>query len=300
MTIKVVCATDLLSKSDGAVVRAGLLAERLGANLTLLHVVGPHNAAAVLEERLRTAQVSMTSRMHASRWGRGYTPAVSILPGVPARLILETLEQSRSALLILGPHRPRPVRDILEGTIAEKALSSKACPVLIVRDLPQASYRRVLLALDASEASATAARAASSLVLTPDVEAAVVHVCEPAYAGPGYHAETLQRRAMRVIRNMLERERVSFPYEISVARGDPAAAILGAIKQYQPDLLVMGTRGLGRLRRAFLGSVANRVLQGVSCDALIVPEGSFVGLRRKGLIGGRRSGRWVNDEKLVG
>jgi len=297
MKIKVLCATDLLSKTDAAVVRAGLLAERLEAELTLLHVVVSHAAGAPLEERLRSARGHMTSRMQASMWGRAYTPEVSIVPGVPARVILEALEHSKGTLLILGPHHPRALRDILEGTIAEKALSSRTSPVLIVKHPPRGSYRRVLLALDASDASATAARAASSLVLMSDVEAAVVHAYEPAYPGiPDHHVGGLQAEALRAIRNMLEREGVAFPYDISVAGGEPAAAILDAIKQYQPDLLVMGTRGLSRLRRAFLGSVANRVLQAVSCDALIVPEGSFVAPRRRGLAGGR-SARWVNDRE---
>jgi hypothetical protein len=42
----------------------------------------------------------------------------------------------------------------------------------------------------------------------------------------------------------------------------------------QPDLLVMGTGGDGRIRRALLGSVANRILAFASTDVLIVPDGS--------------------------
>jgi hypothetical protein len=41
----------------------------------------------------------------------------------------------------------------------------------------------------------------------------------------------------------------------------------------QPDLLVMGTRGDGGIRRTLLGSVANRILAAANTDVLIVPDG---------------------------
>ena len=43
--------------------------------------------------------------------------------------------------------------------------------------------------------------------------------------------------------------------------GNPVQTILRAIGKRQPDLLVMGTRGDGRMRRAVLGSVANQLLK---------------------------------------
>jgi nucleotide-binding universal stress UspA family protein len=40
------------------------------------------------------------------------------------------------------------------------------------------------------------------------------------------------------------------------------------------DLLVLGTRGHGRIRRALLGSTAHEVLRETECDVLLVPEGA--------------------------
>ena len=55
--------------------------------------------------------------------------------------------------------------------------------MLIVQDEVRTSYRRVLLALDFSEASASALRAAESLVLAPEMEARIVHAHQPPYEG---------------------------------------------------------------------------------------------------------------------
>ena len=50
----------------------------------------------------------------------------------------------------------------------------------------------------------------------------------------------------------------------------------------------MGTHAVGRLRRALVGSIANRVLHETTCDVLIVPEGSFGVSRNKRAFGERR------------
>lgn len=276
--MKIVCATDLLPKTETAIARAAELADRLGADLTLLHVVSVEAGEAALEERLQLALRQITARVRPPLWQAQCTPHVGVRPGNPARLILDAIEQSKARLLVLGPHRRRPLRDIMDGTIVEKAIESRKCPVLIARAAPQGPYRKVLLALDASGASVSAVNAAATLVLTPDSAAQVIHVQEPPYAGiPEEHLGKLAEDATRSIRSLLGRERTYLAEtEIRVAHGAPADGILRSIEQYQPDLLVMGTRGMGRLRRALLGSVASRVLEETERDTLIVPEGSFV------------------------
>jgi hypothetical protein len=39
--MRILCATDLLFKTDAAIGRAGILSDQLGADLTFLHVVVP-------------------------------------------------------------------------------------------------------------------------------------------------------------------------------------------------------------------------------------------------------------------
>ena len=60
--MNILCATDLLPKSDAAVERAGMLADQLTTDLTLLHVVVPSASERALEETLHTALAHMRSR----------------------------------------------------------------------------------------------------------------------------------------------------------------------------------------------------------------------------------------------
>ena len=299
--MKLLCATDLLPKSEAAIARAGLLTDQLGADLTLLHVVAPTESERALEQTLQMALGHMKSRAQRPFWRAVRKPNVAVRTGSPARLILDTIAQSKVGLIVLGPHRQRPLRDALEGTIAEKVLASRRCPVLVVQREPVGRYRRVLLALDTSDASASAIRAAESLVLTPEAEARVVHAHEPPYEGmlhyAGIGADSIagyaagwSREAATAVRDLLKYESADFArYDIRVEQSPPASAILRAVDLHQADLLVMGTRGGGRLHRALLGSVANRVLHNASCDVLIVPESSVGASKRKSVPGAYRS-----------
>jgi nucleotide-binding universal stress UspA family protein len=52
--------------------------------------------------------------------------------------------------------------------------------------------------------------------------------------------------------------------------GDPAEEIIGTAKSRKVDLIVMGSRGHGRLAGLLLGSVAQKVLAHAPCSVLVV------------------------------
>jgi nucleotide-binding universal stress UspA family protein len=52
--------------------------------------------------------------------------------------------------------------------------------------------------------------------------------------------------------------------------GDPADEILRAAESYDVDVIVMGSRGLGRFSRAFLGSVSAKVCNHANSTCVIV------------------------------
>jgi nucleotide-binding universal stress UspA family protein len=55
-----------------------------------------------------------------------------------------------------------------------------------------------------------------------------------------------------------------------LVEGRPGDRIIGAAKEGDFNLIVMGSRGLGGIKEFFLGSVADRVADEASCPVLIV------------------------------
>ncbi|WP_161828481.1 universal stress protein [Steroidobacter agaridevorans] len=277
---RLLCATDLLPKSERAIDRAGMLAEELGAELSLLHVVSPTASERVLEQSLQIAMNRMRSRARPPLWRHGSEPKIIVRTGNPARLICDTVAQEQSGLLVVGPHERRDVLEGLSGTIAEKVLAARKSPLLFVQTSADVSYRNVLFAVDLSAEAELAVRAAETLVLSRDARATAIHVCVPPLRGmvpsttAALRATVAQRQLTGAIHDLLTRASADCSrYDVVVEEGHPIPALLRAVETHRPQLLVMGTRAMGRMRRALLGSVANQLLKEVvDCDVLVVPR----------------------------
>jgi nucleotide-binding universal stress UspA family protein len=263
-----------------------MLAATLGAKLSLLHVAVPTESDQLLEEDVERAKSRLQARTSEPLWRHGASPSIALRTGTPARELSKMARELDAALVVLGMHHKRPVRDVLVGTIALQLLSALTCPVLIVRRMPLSAYRNVLLALDPGRASAEAVRTAEALVIDAAARASVVHAYQPRYselmtaagiAGDviDSYTDSWKRESKAGLRDMLTRvSQDASRYELLLENAATAVAVASVIRRLNPDLLVLGTRGRGRLKRAFLGSVAQRIMAAARSDILIVPERS--------------------------
>ncbi|MEP7246037.1 MAG: universal stress protein [Gammaproteobacteria bacterium] len=282
--MRILCGTDLLPKASSALDRAGMLALRLDAELTLLHVVPLTESERMLEQDMQRARGLLESQAKLPLWHHGVQPRVCVRSGGAARILIDTATELDASLVVLGTHRKRPVRDALAGTLAERLLGELECPVLIVHRMPWYAYRNVLLALDLSRASANAVRAAEDLVLPAGTRASVVHAYQPPHDGIlasagiageviDEYSERWKQQAYTGLSELLgEVSEDSSRYDVVLENATTTAAVQNVAARLKPDLLVVGTRGRGRWRRALLGSVANRILSSVKSDVLVVPD----------------------------
>jgi universal stress protein E len=283
--MKLLCATDLLPKTEAAIERAGFLSESLGADLTLVHAVTPEAAdGGTLEQRMRRKSAKLATRTSAPVWRWDSRADVNVSCGRPSRVVLDTAYRQDARLLILGPHRADAFADAVSGTITEKVLGAAACPVLIAQQEVQGDYRNVLVALDGSPRSAQLVYEVETLALARDSIATALHAHEPLYEGMmntvgvgaesivGYAAASREQAVEHIGGLIAANSREAHRYRVSIVEARPATAILRAVATLKPDLVVLGTRGHGRFRRALLGSVASEVLRAVQCDVLLVPD----------------------------
>ena len=143
-----------------------------------------------------------------------------------------------------------------------------------------AKYNRILLAVDFASPNDELISKAIDVVRDNDAELLLVHVNEPVVAtydaggltGWSNQVATLdeQIRKFAEERMMALADRLGVPADnCFLPYGKASSEIKRLAEEHDVDLIVMGTHGrhgLGLL----LGSTANAVLHGVSCDVLAV------------------------------
>jgi nucleotide-binding universal stress UspA family protein len=137
-------------------------------------------------------------------------------------------------------------------------------------------YRNILVAVDGSKESKLALADAIDLALESNAKLTLVHVSNPP---PGVARSTavgaLAAAELPAYHDMLLRQAVeSVPKELPVTTlllsGSPAHEIVKAARQYDHDLIVIGSRGRGRATAALLGSVSHGVLHEAPVPVLVV------------------------------
>ena len=139
--------------------------------------------------------------------------------------------------------------------------------------------RWILHATDFSAASRPAFAKALELAKQDGARLFLMHVLVPPspFLGdklPSSYVE-LDERARRDAGRQLaaavtRAEKAGIRVESSLVEGVPAEMILRAARRHRPDMIVIGTHGRTGLRRALMGSVAERVLQRATRPTLTV------------------------------
>jgi nucleotide-binding universal stress UspA family protein len=148
---------------------------------------------------------------------------------------------------------------------------------------------KILVATDSSAASNRAVEMAAQMAEQYDSELHIIHVIrdmqipfeikeipelEPQALESFHNAreEVMRKIAESVLRLAKEKAgKVSAgKIQTVIGAGDPATSILDLARRQKVDLIVIGTRGLGKLKGQILGSVSRKVSNNAETSCLIV------------------------------
>jgi nucleotide-binding universal stress UspA family protein len=149
---------------------------------------------------------------------------------------------------------------------------------------------KILLATDGSREAWLAARTAVDLAKGSSSELHVVLV-SPALSAPEYDAmgvvideprEEIKREGRRRLDEQVRQveEAGGTVAGVHFRMGRPDREIIAVGEEIGAGLIVMGSRGLGGIRRALMGSVSDSVVRHAQCPVMIVRAEEQVGDRR--------------------
>ena len=120
-------------------------------------------------------------------------------------------------------------------------------------------YKKIVVATDGSETAEHAQRVAAAIAKASRAQLILVHGC---------HREEEGAAVLARAEESLKAEGVTPKSELH--EGDPVEIVVELADRQDAGLIVIGSRGLSRAKRFFLGSVSHSVAYHAPCDVLLV------------------------------
>jgi len=138
-------------------------------------------------------------------------------------------------------------------------------------------FEKILLAVDGSEHALHAAEIAGNLArseASSSLRVIAVYESVPEYLGEPNAQALIDAHMLRAETILTEAVKkvgeIPGSIETEVLSGSPAEVIIAVASAENSDLIVMGSRGLGRLSGLLIGSHSQKVVGHAPCPVLIV------------------------------
>jgi nucleotide-binding universal stress UspA family protein len=277
--MKLLIAVDSAISADVLVDAVGIRPWPEGTTAHVLSVVADMD---VPEEVWREEGYGKAAvRREMETRGKQITPVANRLEeiGIPAEVVVARGDARHlipfyarkwsSDLIFIRAHVRKDLTHWMLGSVARAVVTGAPCAVQIVRDAigdrihTLHSGRRVLLATDGSKTSMAAAEALAARPWPEGSEFRIVTVEEPWVMGP-----------TDALRNINSAEQVlaaaGLKATASVLSGNPKEVILEETKDWNADLVVVGSHGRRGFKRFLLGSVSEAVAMNAHCSVVVV------------------------------
>jgi nucleotide-binding universal stress UspA family protein len=266
--------------------------------LTTSHCV----AEAVARARARAEQAVAEARDSAEQGAgkvRGMFPSWKVtaeaVADAPYWAFIQRAEESRADLIVVGSHGRSALGRALLGSVSQHVLHNATCSVRVGRcaNVSDAADRpvRVVLGIDGSPDSATAASAVAARQWPAGSEVRVVGVVDlrmstmvpglgPAagWAMPAPPmeptAEDLDSHLRRALENVAaEVRRPGLTVTTTLLDGDPKRVLVEEAHAWNADCIFLGAKGHTRIQRMLIGSVSAAVAARAHCSVEVVRSG---------------------------
>ena len=144
--------------------------------------------------------------------------------------------------------------------------------------------KKILVATDASAASDRAVNEAAYLASIHEAELLILHVIRDMQlpskmkkvpeieAFANTREDVLRQVAENILLEAVVKAKSSGAKKVQTAigSGDPATSVIGFAKRRNIDTIVVGTRGLSKVKGLFMGSVSRKIVNNAESNCLIV------------------------------
>lgn len=287
---KIMVAFDGSPGSIEATEFASILAKCFGSSVTVAHVLPQITTLSApmrleYDSKIREKADTDATRMIDMLRKSGVKATTKLLPakGSVSDSIIDATYDDKTDMIAAGTRGLGAFRRMILGSVSTKLLNDAKCPVLIVRKRSpknETQLKKILVATDGSKSAKDALSLAVSISRVSKADLTIAHVV---YLPPTTYS-TGAAEAIGALYNDLRKEGGRIVAEASQFAGDngvkaetevidnnrsPVWAITKFSDEGKFDLIIAGTRGIGGIKKALLGSVANGLAHYAKCSVLI-------------------------------
>ncbi|MGD0494556.1 MAG: universal stress protein [Candidatus Bathyarchaeia archaeon] len=265
-----------VDKSDSSLMSqetVALIAKKTRASVTVLHVVprvsygNPETAALILSGLDQEGQRIVGEARALFTEEKVEVKAEVLHEEDVAETILEFSGDDFDLIVIGGRGENEKGLNAL-GSVTKKVIMHASCPTMIVKKVSTLS--NMLVCVDGSDHAMKALNYALSLAEKMGSRMTLLNVQEPRLhkASPDVAME-LGGRVLCESLDAVEKRKLAADRRLEF--GVPSDVIVDVAEKGNHDLIVLGSRGLGAVKRFLLGSVSDDVSYKAKCSVLIVP-----------------------------
>jgi nucleotide-binding universal stress UspA family protein len=254
---------------------AATIAKKTSASVTVLHVMpemrmGYKLPTNIQDELLGSVQQHAESIINSARAlfaEEKVKVETEIFSGDLANSILEFSKEYYD-LLVIGAHGENEKAPYALGSVTKKVIMYAVCPTLIVKKL--SSLSNLLVCVDGSKNSIKALKYALGLAEKLRAKVTLLNVQDQKlYKASPKTAKEIGDKILS--KSLVEAGKTKIKIDKRLEFGVPSDKIVEVAEQGNYDLIILGSRGLGTIRRFLLGSVSDDVSHKAKCSVLIIP-----------------------------
>jgi|SRR6185437_15433305 len=292
--MKILLAIDSSSVSQNVIAEAATRPWPSRTRFCVLHIVdvlGMGRSLAMIDEEKRSGQALVAAAAEKLiRAGR--ETSTDILVGFPRKSVVQYAQEWGADFVMVGSHGQGALLRFLLGSVAQAVLRTAPCSVEVVRRrIDESSSSRgikILISVDGSEGASAAAKSVASRPWPAGSQVKIISAVQLLVPGNElmmsssaiYPTSLLEevwgevrssaREAVAETRKMLEAAGMKIPAGETTPEGDPRVVLLAQAKEWDADLIVLGSYGRRGMDRILMGSVSESVALHAHCSVEVI------------------------------
>jgi nucleotide-binding universal stress UspA family protein len=295
--MKILLAIDSSSASQNVIAEAAARPWPSGTRFCVLHivdVVGIGRFSAMIDEEKRSGQALVAAA--AEKLVRaGHETSTDILAGFPRKVVVQYATEWGADFIMVGSHGQGALSRFLLGSVAQAVLHTAPCSVEVVRrgihESPTRQGIKILLGTDGSEGASLAAKSVANRPWPAGSQVKIISAVQLLVPGNElmmssssaiYPTSLLEEvwsevrssahEAVAEARKTLEAAGMKILAGETAPDGDPRVVLLAQAKEWDADLIVLGSYGRRGMDRILMGSVSESVALHAHCSVEVIRE----------------------------